>query len=32
MLNREGGGKVGDVAVTVEGKFFSISTAKSQGP
>ena len=28
----KGGGKVGDVAVTVDGKFFSISTAKSQGP
>ena len=27
-----GGGRVGDVAVTVDGKFFSISTAKSQGP
>ena len=26
------GGRVGDVAVTVDGKFFSISTAKSQGP
>lgn len=28
----KGGGRVGDVAVTVDGKFFSISTAKSQGP